>query len=119
MLRGVKWFPEWTVKLGVELSTVRVFTSHTELPTVHAIDIVKYALSTLGKSLYDWSTKVRIQETFLENNTESTLEICADLEARYNLYITFWALRKQLEKKETFHERCLRMNTNFQLRLRR
>jgi hypothetical protein len=50
VLRGVKWLPEWTVKLGVELGMVRVFTSHTELLTVHAIDIVKYALSTLGKS---------------------------------------------------------------------
>lgn len=104
MLRGVKWLPEWTVKLGVELGAVRAFTSHTELPTVHAIDIVKYALSTLGKSFYDWSTKARIQETFLENNTESTLEICAGLEARYDLYITFLTSRKQLEI--IFREHC-------------
>lgn len=62
MLREVKWLPEWTVKLGVELGTVRAFTSHTKLLTVHAIDIVKYALSTLGKSFYDWSTKVEFKK---------------------------------------------------------
>ena len=109
VLRGVKWLPEWTVKLGVELGTVRTFTLHTKLPTVHAIDIVKYALS-LRKSFYDWSTKARIQENknfkkkFLENNTESTLEIYADLEARYDLYITFLTSRKQFEI--IFREHC-------------
>lgn len=70
---------------------------------MHAIDIVKYAFSTLGKSFYDCSTKARIQETFLENNTKSTLEICAN-EARYDLYITFLTSRKQLEIR--FRERC-------------
>jgi len=101
---------EWTVKLGVELGTVRAFTLHTKLPTVHAIDIVKYAFSTLRKSFYDWSTKARIQENknfkkkFLENNTESTLEIYADFEARYDLYITFLTSRKQFEI--IFREHC-------------
>jgi len=77
---------------------------------VHAIDIVKYAFSTLRKSFYDWSTKARIQENknfkkkFLENNTESTLEIYADFEARYDLYITFLTSRKQFEI--IFREHC-------------
>lgn len=61
MLRGVKWLPEWTVKLGVELGMVRVFTLHTELPIVHAIDIVKYALH-FRKVFYDWPTKLEFKK---------------------------------------------------------
>lgn len=41
-MREVKRFPEWTVKLGVELKHA-AFAPHKAAAAVHAIDIVKCA----------------------------------------------------------------------------